>query len=38
MVRFGNNTFQSIASVVMYVAVLATIGLSIATTINPIMA
>ena len=32
MVRFGNTPLQSIIGVAMYVAVLTTIGVSIATT------
>ncbi len=38
MARFGNNPFQSVASVVLYATVLVTIGFSIATTISPLMA
>ncbi len=38
MVRLGNNAFQSIAGVVMYTAVLATIGVSVAAALSPLMA
>ncbi len=36
MVRLGNNLFQSIAGVVFYTAVLATITLSIAAALGPL--
>lgn len=38
MVRFGNNTFQSFAGIFMYTAVLATVGVSIASALSPLMA
>ncbi len=38
MVRFGNNVFQSVASVVLYGTVLAAIGYSVVTAISPILA
>lgn len=38
MVRFGHTTLQSVASVILYAAVVGTIGYSIATAISPILA
>ncbi len=38
MVRFGHNPFQSVVSVVLYAAVVGTIGFSIATAFSPFLA